>query len=108
MRWIAAVLVPLLLAGQDRLETMPGYEQYARMRREIPSAVKSGALSVTWTSNTAFEYARDGKRYRFDVASGRSSEVSGVPSRNRKESQQPEPERGRQFDSALSPDGKLK
>jgi dipeptidyl-peptidase-4 len=107
MRWIAAALLPILLAGQDRLETMPGYDQYQRMRREIPSAVKSGALSVTWTSNTAFEYTRDGKRYRFDLSSGRSSEVSGAANRNRKEPQA-EPERGRQFDSALSPDGKFK
>src|SRR5262245_20640235 len=56
--------------GQDRLKTMPGYEQYQRLRREIPTSVKSGALNATWTDDSkALEYSTDGKKYRFDLAS---------------------------------------
>jgi hypothetical protein len=32
--------------------------------RANSTAVKSGALGVTWTDAKTFEYARDGKRYR--------------------------------------------
>ena len=108
MRWFAISLLPAALIVQDRLQTMPGHQQYERMAREIPSAIKSGALSVTWTGNTTFEYARDGKRYRFDVATRRSSELSGNADRNRTSPRDEEPDRGRQYESALSPDGRLK
>ena len=91
--------------AQDRLKTYPGYERYARMSREIAGSVRSGALQVTWIDSTHFEYVRDGKRYRYDARSLSATEVplpsSDAPLRNR-------PERGRQFDSATSPDGKLK
>ena len=54
-------LLQVSIGAQDRLKTMPGYEQYQKMAREIPRAVKSGALSVTWKDGQTFEYARDGK-----------------------------------------------
>ena len=108
MRWFAISLLPATLIVQDRLHTLPEHREYERMAREIPSAIKSGALSVTWTGNTTFEYTQEGKRYRFDVATRRSSELSGTSVRNRKPSPDEEPERGRQFESTLSPDGRLK
>src|SRR5439155_1143473 len=108
MRWFAISLLPVALIVQDRLQTMPGHQQYERMAREIPSAIKSGALSVTWTGNTTFEYMKGGKQYRFDVTARRSSELSGTAARNRRPPQDEEPERGRQFESALSPDGRMK
>jgi dipeptidyl-peptidase-4 len=93
-------------AGQDRLKSYPGYERYARMSKEIPGAVQSGAIQVTWTAPTAFEYVRDGKRHRFDVASRTGTIAGDAPpaaAGGRRG-----PERGRQFDSADSPDGSLK
>ena len=101
--------------GQDRLKTMPGYDRFQRISREATNAVKSGALSVTWTNEgRAFDYQKDGKRLRYDIAARTETEL--VPSTNtparrgrgRGESTRPSrPERGRQFTSAVSPDGKF-
>jgi len=103
-----------LTPAQDRLKTMPGYEQYQKMSREIPGSFKSGAVQATWKDGgQALEYRKDGKTLRFDVATKQNSEVTGSTGGNG----QPQfgrrgggggPERGRQFDSATSPDGNLK
>ena len=34
--------------GQDRLKTMPGYERFQALSREIPGSVKPGSLAVHW------------------------------------------------------------
>jgi dipeptidyl-peptidase 4 len=68
---LAAALgvLPLTTDAQDRLKTMPGYDQYQKMSREIPKAFRSGALAVTWKDGgQAFEYQKDGKIYRYDIA----------------------------------------
>src|ERR1041385_6898297 len=53
--------------AQDRLKSMPGYDRYQKMSREITNAVKLGALSVTWKDRgNAFEFQKDNKRYRYD------------------------------------------
>src|SRR5688572_18824465 len=107
--WLLASLGVVVLAAsspaQDRLKTYPGYERHAQMSREIQSSVRSGALQVTWTDTTHFEYMQDGKRYRYDARSLSATEVP-LPSdlANRRNA----PERGRQYDSALSPDSSLK
>ena len=110
---LAAVTVFSAPAAQDRLRTMPGYEQYVRMSRQIPTALKSGTLAAAWTSDgKAVEYTRDGKPYRFDIASRQTLDASGQSqdsARNRRgQLSLGQPERGRQFTSALSPDGRLK
>ncbi len=56
------------MGAQDRLKTMPGYEQYQRLGKEISGAVKPGTLSVTWKDATAFEYVKDNKIFRYDIA----------------------------------------
>ncbi|HTH03031.1 MAG TPA: DPP IV N-terminal domain-containing protein [Vicinamibacterales bacterium] len=97
------------LEAQDRLKSMPGYARYEKMSREIPSALKSGGLAVTWTDPRTIEYSRDGKRYRYDIqtkvaaelAAGAAQETTGRGGRGG-------PARGRQFDSTTSPDGKSK
>jgi dipeptidyl-peptidase-4 len=67
--------LPLTADAQDRLKTMPGYEQYQKMSKEIPGSVQLGALFVTWKDGgKAFEYKKDGKVYRYDI-SGRKAEV---------------------------------
>jgi dipeptidyl-peptidase 4 len=106
----AAGLFQVAPGAQDRLKTMPGYEQYLKMSREIPGAVKSGALTVTWTDARSFEYTHDGKRYRYDVAGksaaliGDAPEAPGRGGRGRGQGI----ERGRQAASAESPNRKLK
>ena len=66
--------------AQDRLKSMPGYEQNQRMAKEMQGAVKSGALSATWKDDSkSFEYTKDGKLYRFDVATKPATEVGPAP-----------------------------
>jgi dipeptidyl-peptidase 4 len=111
---ITLAAAPIISTAQDRLKTMPGYEQYQRMSKEIPNSVKLGTLAVRWLEGgKAFEYRRDGKAYRFDIATLTASEVANSteapPVDTRPEGRrQGGPARGRQFDSATSPDGKLK
>ncbi|MGH9841441.1 MAG: DPP IV N-terminal domain-containing protein [Blastocatellia bacterium] len=105
--FVALSLATLPAGAQDRLKAMPGYEQYQKMIREIAGAVKPGAVQVTWIDGgKAFEYRKDGKAFRYDIATKQAAEtasaaLAGPAFRGR-------PERGRQFDSAVSPDGKLK
>ena len=107
---------PMNASAQDRLKTMPGYEQHQKMSREIPGSVKQGALSVVWKNDgQAFEYRKDGKAYRYEIgartkaevtASGDSDQTASGPYGGRR--REGGPERGRQFNSAVSPDEKLK
>src|SRR5262245_35821518 len=121
MRNVAGIVALTVLCGagalaQDRLRTMPGYAQHQRMVNEIPTAVKSGALSATWTDDgKAVEYTRDGTRYRYDLASRRVSEADGNRKRagrngrgglpGRAGQVDETPDRGRQYTIATSPDG---
>jgi dipeptidyl-peptidase-4 len=129
-RTVVALLTGLILLGamlltglperaraQDRLKTMPGYEQFHKMSPQIRDSVKLGSLSVTWKDGgKTFEYRKDGKYYRYDMAANKATEV---PEPKNAESPRPQggrgrrggqggPARGRQFASTLSPDGKLK
>src|SRR5688500_1530091 len=71
---------PLASEAQDRLRTMPGYEQYQKMSTQMQSAVRSGDLRATWVeSGKALEYTLDGKRYRYDVATRKASELPALP-----------------------------
>ena len=97
------------LDAQDRLKSMPGYARYEKMSREIPSALKSGGLTVSWTDPRTFEYSRNGKRYRYDVGTRTATELgAGEAQETTGRGGRGGPARGRQFDSTVSPDGKLK
>jgi dipeptidyl-peptidase-4 len=111
---VLAFLGTAVLAGQDRLKTMPGYDAAQRVARDAPSAVTGAITGVVWIDQgRAFEYERDGKRHRYDVASGNTSNAEastggdsgGARGRG---SNMPAPARGRQADSTLSPDRTLK
>ena len=83
----AAALIALLaivrapLGAQDRLKTMPGYEQFQKISGQIPGSVKLAALTVQWKEDSSsFEYAWDGKRYRYDIAA-RQAVAARLPRR---------------------------
>jgi len=108
---IAGLLLaaPVVLIGQDRLRSMPGHERAQRFARESGTAVRGGNLAATWVDSKAFEYSRDGKRLHYDVATKTAWEVPAVERTGRfGRGGGEEPERGRQFESAMSPDGKRK
>src|SRR5512140_2387393 len=87
-RHLAFVLLAALgvlaatLVAQDRLKTMPGYDQYQKVSKEIPGAFKSGALSVTWKdAGATFEDQKDALLYRYDVATKTAVEIGPAPER---------------------------
>ncbi len=111
----ALAVLTAAIAAQDRLKSMPGYDQYLKMSKEMTGAVKPGSLSVSWKDPLTFEYTRDGKVYRYDVAKKTATEVGPAPEQAGggmrgagARGQGGAPERGRQVASATSPDGKLK
>src|SRR5215813_2014949 len=84
---VLAVILRIPNAGgvsaQDRLKTMPGYEQYQKMNREIPGSVKLGGLSVVWKDGgQAFEFRRDGKAYNYTIATRTTVEVAPTGENN--------------------------
>lgn len=107
---LAVVIVAPAVQGQDRLKSMPGYDQYTRMTAARAGAVKTGQVTGVWADNgKAFDYSVDGKRLRYDVATRKvidappasadaTTNARGMAGR----------ERGRQFTEAVSPDGKRK
>lgn len=108
---LAIGLMPVTASAQDRLKTMPGYDQYQKMATQIQGSVRPGTLQVKWLDGgKAFEFRRDGKNIRYDVATRTAAEAepstaAGPAPTNRFRGGV---ERGRQFDSAMSPDGKQK
>ena len=108
---LVLTVLPVTSRAQDRLKTMPGYDQYQRISNEIPGSVKLGSLIVKWQDDgKSFDYYKEGKTYHYDIATGVTTEAgpapadSGGPGRRRAFG----PERGRQFSSAESPDKKFK
>ncbi|WPR77148.1 S9 family peptidase [Algoriphagus sp. NG3] len=93
--------------AQDKLKNMPGYEQYQKIAPQLRSAVKPGSLNVTWAEDgKSFEYVENGKLQSFSLKSKKVTEVGDAPAPERRAWNRPA--RGRQFDSAESPDGKYK
>jgi dipeptidyl-peptidase 4 len=112
---LGAVLLHGTIGAQDRLKLMPGYEQYQKVSAQLNGVVRSGAVNGVWSPDGAsFEYALDGKRYRFEVAAGRAIEIGAAPDTGsagrggRGGRGGTGIERGRQAASADAPDGKLK
>ena len=121
---VRAVLLLGLVAStstaQDRLKTMPGYEQFTKTSRAATNVFTSGAVAVTWKDGgKSVEFAQGGKRFRHDLVSGERTELSpptspppppskGTAPKTQKRAGIQAPVRGRQFTSAISPDGKQK
>lgn len=89
---------------------MPGYDRFDRVRREMGDAVIRGDMSVTWDpSGKAFYYTKGGKTYAYDIASRKATESKPPEVRvTQVTANRGRPERGRQFASETSPDGKMK
>jgi dipeptidyl-peptidase 4 len=117
---LLAIVVALSagVVAQDRLKTMPGYEQWQKVSKEIAAGpVKMGNLSVTWKDGgAAFEYQKDNKVFRYEIAKKQATEVGPAPEPAGGAGQRGQgargqggaPERGRQVASTTSADGKLK
>lgn len=105
---LLTITIPDPAVAQDRLKTMPGYEQFQRVGRQISGSVRSGALAVTWEEDgKAFTYRQGGKLYRYDLRTGQAVEVQqSAAQEERQAMSRRAPERGRQYEEALSPDGK--
>ena len=99
------------IQAQQNIKELPGYSRYERMRGEIPDAARaaaSGALRVTWAQDgRSFEYAYDGRQYRYDVASKAATDV-GEAQQQGFRFRRGGPARGRQFAVAMSPDSTLR
>ncbi|CAN5869406.1 S9 family peptidase [soil metagenome] len=107
---VLLVVLPFLsvahdAVAQDRLRSMPGHAQFERMAARIPGSVTQGTLQgVAWVDGgRALEYTQSGARYRFDVATRRAVTIE-VPPPAATRTLGRGVERGRQFESALSPD----
>jgi dipeptidyl-peptidase-4 len=107
--FLAAALAATISVSQaqDKLKSMPGYDQYQKIAPQSFTAVKSGAISAKWNEDgNSFEYGQDGKLFRYDIKGKIAKEIGVAPQIERR---RPDgPVRGRQFDSALSPDGTFK
>lgn len=100
-----AALAPAVAVAQDRVKTMPGYDQFQKVSGQLAGAFKSGAVSGTWTDDSkAFEFDRDGKRWRYDVASKKTTETTAPATAGRRGGPGARIERGRQQEIAVSPD----
>jgi len=104
---LALVFTAQLSLAQDKLKKMPGYDQYRAVAPQIRGSVDYGRLRVNWSDDSkSFNYMKDGKEYQFDVKKKQATLLGEMPPppppvrRFR-------PARGRQYPSAVSPDGKL-
>ena len=86
-RFLAAAVagtLSLLLAypaAQDRLRTMPGYDQFTKMNKELQGgAFVSGSVTPRWEENSqGFTYTLGGQSLRFDMATLKATPVDAVP-----------------------------
>ena len=95
----ALTMLPAVVRAQDRLKAMPGYDQYVKMAPIYAGAVKlgsvlngaggrggrggfggaAGASAVVWTADgKGVEYSWDAKRYHFDFATRRATEIAAA------------------------------
>ena len=95
---------------QDRLKSMPGYERHKEVAGKIPGSVQLGSIQGNWSEDgRTFGFRREGKHWQVELATGKISEnpeKQATPPENGRGPQNPPRERGRQFERALSPDGK--
>lgn len=102
------VLSTMSVNAQDKLKNMPGYERYREIAPQIRGSVQPGVLRATWAEDgKTFEYVMDGKLWQYDVKKKKASDMGAAPSPERRPRPW-RPARGRQYPSAISPDGQWK
>ncbi len=105
------LLIPLssaAMAAQDRLPGYPGHARYAEISPKIGGAFVSGALNVRWAEDGgSLQFRKGGANFRYELATQALSEVAAEEPRAGRGGTGGGrgPERGRQADSAPSPDG---
>ncbi len=109
-RLVALLLLPAAIPAQDRLRTMPGYERYAAMAPKLASTIKSGAITPQWAEDGgSFEFLRDGKRFRYTVATKAVTEAGPTNGGAAMGARRPNaPARGRQYTEAWTADSAMK
>ena len=117
--WLLLAACSAGAIAQDTLQTMPRYDRYEKLRREIAGSVKRGSVTARWAADgQSFYYDLEGKTLKFDIAAGKAEPTTeagppavapapgrrGGQGRNRGGGA---PQRGRQNSTAASEDGKL-
>ena len=107
-----------VIVAQDRLPSMPGYDRYTEMSPKIRGSVIMGTVNASWAEDMkSFTYSFNGKNYKYVLATNKRTEVEGAGEQTGGQSRfarrgnrgtGEKPQRGRQYTSAISPDGKLK
>jgi len=109
----AITATPSAARSQDQLKEMPEYARYRQLASEISGSVTSAAIDPVWVDGgAAFNYEFAGKHYHYDVAHQTSTVTGNVDEQAEMAARRARfaggPGRGRQFETAVSPDGKLK
>lgn len=108
----AGITLVLPVHAQDRLKTMPGHAQYRRMLREILSVSAGMRPVIQWVDGgRALEFRRGDRTFRYDIADRREVAINDFtrpPAPRGRRVGTGGPERGRQYESALSPDGQFR
>ncbi len=114
---LAAGLAGNLGHAQDRLKAHPAYARYKAATDALPTAVKSGAARGTWRDGgRSFAFEREGRGILYDLDARERFEVGFSPNKSAAPGLEPPRrrrspggvERGRQYPSATSRDGKLR
>jgi dipeptidyl-peptidase-4 len=100
-------------AAQDRLKATPEYARYRQLAAESFGSVTRASIEPVWVDGgKAFNYEFAGKHFHYDVARRTATETGTVDAQAELAARRARfaggPGRGRQFESALSPNGKLK
>jgi dipeptidyl-peptidase-4 len=101
-------------SAQDRLRSMPGYDQYVRMAPQIAQALPGrgfgrGGVAARWSPDgKTVDFTNGGKQFRYDFVTNKVGDVPATPEQQtngRGGRGTAMPERGRQFDYAIAPRG---
>lgn len=96
--------------AQGKIKDMPGYEQYQKMAPQLYYAVDRISPDISWSDDgKTFTYRENDKVYTFDVKQKKIINTKNYQAPQKSSSnQEPRPDRGRQYASAISPDKNFK
>ncbi|MEP6756065.1 MAG: hypothetical protein ABJA67_11245, partial [Chthonomonadales bacterium] len=64
---LSAVSLSAIAVAQDRFKTMPGYDNYIKMRGKAAGLIKKGSVTATWAEDSkSFTFSFNGKSYKYD------------------------------------------